>query len=76
METNELSKEWNKNGGDNKQYRPKDYVQIKYAPKKKVEDESQIGEHAVTKMENAYTLWIMINDTNQKRKKKDSFDQN
>lgn len=48
-----------------------------YDPKQKIEDENEMKDVEKTKLEHAYTLWIMINDNNFKYMKKGKdFDQN
>ena len=56
-------------------YKPQGYVQIPYAPAKKIDSEAKLEAVEQTKLEHSYTYWVMIWEQNYKNKN-NNFDQN
>lgn len=55
--------------------KPKGYVPMNYAPKKKVESEEKLGSLEQTQLQHAYTFWVKIQDQSyQKKKQFDKFE--
>lgn len=48
--------------GDKAQYKPPGYKQLTYAPKQKLQNESELDKLPKTKLEKSYSLWVMIRE--------------
>lgn len=62
--------------GDKAQYKPPGYKQLTYAPKQKLQNESELAKLPKTKLEKSYSLWVMIREQTFQKKKQDSYDPN
>jgi hypothetical protein len=62
--------------GDKAQYKPAGYKQLIYAPKQKLQTEAELAKTKKTKLEKAYTLWVMIREQTFQKKKQDAYDPN
>lgn len=49
-------------GADKGKYKPADYVAMVYAPLHKIDSEAQLDTVPQDKLQNAYTLWVMVRE--------------
>ena len=55
--------------------RPKNYKQMVYAPVKKIDSEDKLEQLEQTKLQHAYTFWVMVQEQKFSKKKDNKFDQ-